>query len=283
MPGPESLALEPLPDTAVTLKPPPSRPGSEGFARTFARYNRPSVRHLLPGRRVWLATFLAGSLATAVVFAPDLFRLLHVARQAGRAPAAAHPAPHAPATPDPSSTANAASTANASYTAWAGPGCPAPDGGGYREENRDDSNNAWYTVKQGGLTDNGCDGSFTAVPMSGDPNQDGNGRAVWWWSVGDAQNCDLAVYVPDDANNNDVGGHPTTYAVLSDPNSEDSKYDTFQVEQADNTGKPVPAGPFQVHGGQLAVMLLDRGDNNWAEGVTPHHAAAQIQITCHNG
>ncbi|MFJ4191877.1 adhesin [Kitasatospora sp. NPDC089509] len=304
---PESAAVppepEPLPDTAVTLRPPAGRPGAEGFAPTFARHSRPPVRHLLPGRRVWSTTLLAGSLAAVAVFTPGLVHRLTPAPAPVAAAAAAPdptdaPATDAPPTDAPASDALAsdappsdaptsdapASNAPAAdgYTAWAGPGCPTPDGGGYREDNRDDTK-GWSTVRTGGLTDHGCDGSFTAVPMSGDPDHDGAGRAVWWWSVGDAKSCDVSVYVPDDHDNNHVGGHPTSYAVLADPADPASQYGDFRVQQADTTGQTVPAGTFEVRGGRIAVLLLDRGDDKWADGSVPHHAAAQIQVTCKKG
>ncbi|WP_231631879.1 adhesin, partial [Streptomyces clavuligerus] len=166
-----------------------------------------------------------------------------------------------------------------SYTAWSGPGCPVPKGGGYREQNRD-RDKGWFSVRTGGWTEKGCDGSFTSVPMSGDPGADARNRVVWWWSVGEAKRCDLAVYVPDDPESTHVGGHPTTYLVLSDPRDESSRYGRFEIDQTNTTSKTIRAGSFPVKGGRLAVMMLDRGENHWSDGTVPHHAASQIRITC---
>ncbi|WP_434590901.1 adhesin [Streptomyces sp. A5-4] len=181
--------------------------------------------------------------------------------------------PKAPAKPPPPAR-------GPSFTAWAGPGCP---GGSYREFGRFENGiAAWYTVKSGGSTAGSCEGSFSAVPMSGAPDKDRGSSAVWSWDVGKGfDKCGLAVFVPKSDRDNDVAGNPTFYRVLADPNEEKSSYEAFAVRQTVHRGALVPVGSYAVKGGRIAIQLIDRG-RDWGDAalVGAHHAAAQMKLTC---
>ncbi|MEU7060999.1 adhesin [Streptomyces sp. NPDC046197] len=210
------------------------------------------------------------------------------------------PSGHPGATEDPGSSASPTSTARpggamvsgpargpapADYSAWVGHGCPSGTYGGYAEYGRySDGMEGWYTVDQGGYDGGSCDGSFAAVPMSGSRTQDHDNGALWWWSVGRAYDtCAIGVFVPS-GDSTDVGGDPTTYRVLSDPQDESSAYATFQIDQRANRGRLVDAGTYRVQDGRIAVRLLDRGQDWNDNGPTyTHHAAAQMRITCGAG
>ncbi|MEV6316384.1 hypothetical protein [Streptomyces sp. NPDC051776] len=171
----------------------------------------------------------------------------------------------------------------ATYTSWAGPGCPTPAGGGYRELNRfSDGIDGWYTVSSGGYTGSGCDGSFTAMPMSGN-SDDGHNRAVWWWTPSeDSDVCTISVYVPEGPNYRDVAGNPSYYEVFHDPNELYASDYTFSVDQISNRGRLVEGGTFPVQEGSIAVRLVGTG-YNWDENGNNyhHHGAAQVKLTCH--
>ncbi|WP_349362034.1 adhesin [Streptomyces sp. H27-C3] len=181
--------------------------------------------------------------------------------------------PKAPAKPPPPAR-------SPSFTAWAGPGCP---GGSYREFGRFENGiAAWYTVKSGGSRSGSCDGRFSAVPMSGAPDKDRGGSAVWSWQVGKGfEKCALAVFVPKSGRDNDVAGNPTFYRVLADPNEEKSSYAAFAVRQTVHRGSLVQVGSYAVKGGRIAIQLIDRG-RDWGDAtlVGAHHAAAQMKLTC---
>ncbi|MFD7610488.1 adhesin [Streptomyces sp. NPDC059828] len=167
------------------------------------------------------------------------------------------------------------------FERWAGPGCTT---GGYRERGRfENGTAAWYTVKSGGRSDDSCDGSFSAVPMSGSATQDKNASAVWSWKLDqEYKRCSLAVYVPRTTRATDVAGDPTFYRVLADPDDTGSGYTGFGVRQTVHRGSLVPVGSYEVKGGtDFAVQLLDRG-RDWgsAAKVGAHHAAAQMKLTC---
>ncbi|MGW1882388.1 adhesin [Streptomyces sp. NPDC001970] len=167
------------------------------------------------------------------------------------------------------------------FEEWAGPGCAT---GNYREDGRfENGHAAWYTVSSGGRRDESCDGSFTAVPMSGSPTKDDGGTATWSWDLGqDYEQCSLAVFVPFTTRAMDVAGDPTFYRVLADPDDPASGYTGFGVRQTDHRGAVVPVGSYPVKGDRtFAVQLIDRGrDWGTAERLGAHHAAAQMRLTC---
>ncbi|MFE7775767.1 adhesin [Streptomyces sp. NPDC057445] len=167
------------------------------------------------------------------------------------------------------------------FEQWAGPGCST---GRYREDGRfENGRAAWYTVPSGGRRDSSCDGSFSAVPMSGSAERDASSSATWSWDLDRSyKKCSLAVIVPSSTRASDVAGNPTLYRVLADPNDPGSGYTGFGVRQTVHRGELVPVGSYTVKGGTtFAVQLVDRGrDWGTAALVGAHHAAAQMKLTC---
>lgn len=167
------------------------------------------------------------------------------------------------------------------FAQWAGPGCPT---GHYRERGRfENGTAAWYTVRSGGSRDGSCDGSFTAVPMSGSDTKDRGGTAIWSWDLDrDYKRCSLAVFVPRTNRASDVAGDPTLYRVLADPDDPASGYTGFGVRQTAHRGDLVSVRSYPVKGDRtFAVQLLDRG-RDWGDAARlgAHHAAAQMKLTC---
>lgn len=166
------------------------------------------------------------------------------------------------------------------FTQWAGPGCAT---GGYEERGRFESGDAgWYTVENGGFDGDGCDGRFSAIPMSGSPTEDRGSTAVWSWHLGRGfSECALTVFVPDSGRPRDAAGEPTVYRVLSDPGDADSAYTGFAVLQTEHRGSAVPVRSYPVKGDVFAVQLIDRG-RDWGDArrVGAHHAAAQMRASC---
>ncbi|WP_406000200.1 adhesin [Streptomyces sp. NBC_00829] len=198
--------------------------------------------------------------------------------------------PAATPSPDPSDSRGAKTPGDAkptgtsrrpSYSAWAGPGCSG--GGLYRETARfKDGFNGWYTVSKGGHKGDGCDGSFSAIPMSGSKTTDNDSRATWTWYVGSGYTtCSVAVVVPDTGRDADVAGSPTTYRVLADPEDDESAIKSFEIDQRSLRGRDKVVRKIPVTDQQVAVQMVDRGRNpGRADGETPHHAAAQMRADC---
>ncbi|MER7107349.1 adhesin [Streptomyces sp. NPDC000229] len=183
--------------------------------------------------------------------------------------------------PERSLPSRIAPTRPPTYTAWAGPGCTTDTT--YREQGRFENRDvAWYTVASGGFRGGGCDGRFTALPMSGSPDRDGTGTATWTWPVGtDYTRCALAVYVPKGPRDIDVAGDPTVYRVLADPDDRTSTYAVFGVLQTIHRGTLVQVGTYPVKSPTFTVHLTDRGRDWGAASLTgAHHAAAQLRLTC---
>lgn len=187
-----------------------------------------------------------------------------------------------PEHPAPAKKPTSVPRAPVTYSAWTGPGCVTSAYAGYYEEGRySDGIEGWYTVGSGGWAGGHCDGSFAAVPMSGSRTRDRDNSATWWWSVGpDSDECELGVYVPE-GSSRDVGGDPTTYRMVTEPENGEPESTIFRIDQTVNRGRLVDAGTYRAGGGRIEVTLLDRGQDWDDDGPTyAHHAAAQMKITC---
>ncbi|RLV67335.1 hypothetical protein STAN_2859 [Streptomyces sp. CBMAI 2042] len=197
------------------------------------------------------------------------------------APSPDEPSAEAPEDPDAPDAPGSSSAPEEGrrFTQWAGPGCTA---GEYREYGRFERGEAgWYAVATGGFTGGGCDGRFSAVPMSGSPTEDRGSTATWSWHLGEGfRSCALTVFVPE-GRARDVAGDPTVYRVLSDPADAHSAYTGFAVRQTQHRGSAVEVGTYPVKGDAFAVLLIDRG-RDWgaSDRVGAHHAAAQMRVVC---
>jgi hypothetical protein len=202
------------------------------------------------------------------------------------ASASASPTGQGSPSPGPSGSATASpkppgGRQGAAYSAWAGPGCSG--GGVYTERGRYSEGDAgWYTVNSGGRTGNGCDGRFTAIPMSGSATRDGEGTATWSWYLGSGYTtCSVSVVVPESNRDRDVAGKPTTYLILTDDDAGASAIRSFEVDQTSLRGSGVIVEKIPVFNQQLSVRLVDRGvDRGSAAREGAHHAAAQMRADC---
>ncbi|WP_329119472.1 adhesin [Streptomyces sp. NBC_01353] len=191
------------------------------------------------------------------------------------APSTSSPSGEPPTTtaPPPSSSSHPSPP---HYEVWAGPGC---EGGGYTESGRfADGFEGWYTVRTGGFRGGGCDGRFSALPMSGSATRDHDNSATWTWEVGPAyRTCDLAVHVPSPPRPQDAAGDPSVYQLLA----HGTPYATFTVDQVDHPGTLVPTGHHPLRTPTFTVRLLDRGQD-WGTPTREqaHHAAGQMRLTC---
>ncbi|MGW4030700.1 adhesin [Streptomyces sp. NPDC004838] len=167
-----------------------------------------------------------------------------------------------------------------SYSAWAGPGCVG--GGTYKENGRySDGFEGWYTVRAGGHKGDGCDGRFSAIPMSGSESKDYGNTATWSWYVGSGYStCSVSVIVPKGPRPQDVAGDPSVYRVLADPGDDDSLVKTFEVNQKALRGRGAVIEKIPVRNQQLTVQLVDRGKDWGGDREGAHHAAAQMRADC---
>ncbi|MFD0635827.1 hypothetical protein ACFQ9X_33970 [Catenulispora yoronensis] len=176
--------------------------------------------------------------------------------------------PPAPTTP----ASSAPPAPKAVFDAFAGPGCPAPAGGGYSAHGwYVQGTQGWYSHSSGGWAGNRCDGSMQSMPMSGKAGTDAGNMGLWWFGTGAVTqgSCDIGVYVPNDGKPSDTYGtaakyvvfNPSTYAVTT----------SFTVNQTANRGRWMwyPAAPpaagspvtkgFPVTNGSVGLHLMDQG------------------------
>ncbi|MFD4142964.1 adhesin [Streptomyces sp. NPDC058572] len=190
------------------------------------------------------------------------------------------PSPSPTASPPKRPGGGAERSRRALYSAWAGPGCSG--GGRYTESGRfRDGFDGWYTVNTGGHSGNGCDGRFTAVPMSGSRTKDKDGSVTWSWYVGSGyETCSVSVIIPKAPRPEDVAGAPTTYNVLADPDDADSTIKSFEIDQVELRGRGAIVEKIPVRDQQLTIQLVDRGQNRGQGRESQHHAAAQMRADC---
>ncbi|MFJ8622589.1 hypothetical protein ACIRD3_07045 [Kitasatospora sp. NPDC093550] len=156
----------------------------------------------------------------------------------------------------------------APVTAVAGPYC-----GGYRTNGwYDDGDKGWRNYS-GGYSGDGCNGTYAAMPMSGDGKDKGN-SVVWSFTLDKVTSCTLAVYIPASGNLKQVGGNPSYYTVQSGGASAGS----FTINQTASRGSWVTQGPFPYRG-PITLTLHDRGID-WGAAAGAHHAASAVRATC---
>ncbi|MFF3108392.1 hypothetical protein ACFVSN_04345 [Kitasatospora sp. NPDC057904] len=186
-------------------------------------------------------------------------------------PAPQQPAPQQPAPQQPVPPAKPADPPP--VVTVLGPGCSGK--GSYRENGRFSKGIEGWIGNSGGWSGDGCNGSYTSVPMYGDASKDDpSASVVWTFNLGNASTCALSVYVPASGDVTKVGGHPTYYTVQSGGSG-----GSFNVNQTASQGSWVNVGSF-AYSGSLSVTLHTRGVD-WGSGVShAHHAASAIRATC---
>ncbi|MEE1788482.1 hypothetical protein PUR71_37120 [Streptomyces sp. SP17BM10] len=193
------------------------------------------------------------------------------------APAPQQPAPQQPAPQQPAPQQPAPPPAKPAdpppVVTVLGPGCSGK--GAYRENGRFSKGIEGWIGNSGGWGGDGCNGSYTSVPMYGDASKDDpTASVVWTFTVGNVRTCALSVYVPASGDVTKVGGHPTYYTVQSGGSGR-----SFNVDQISRQGSWVDVGSFS-YSGSLAVTLHTRGVD-WGSGAShAHHAASAIRATC---
>ncbi|MFJ2810004.1 hypothetical protein [Kitasatospora sp. NPDC087271] len=196
------------------------------------------------------------------------------ANPAPQNPAPQQPAPQNPAPPPASQQPAPPPPQKAAPTVVVtGPYC-GNKSGVYSQKGWFDQGDSGWRSNSGGYSGDGCNGTYTSVPMSGDGSDDKN-SVVWTFTVDKVTSCTLDVYIPASGDVKKVGGNPTYYTVQSGSGSSD-----FKINQTSNQGRWVGEGTFQYRG-SLSVTLHTRGQD-WVGGnkTYAHHAASAMRVTC---
>jgi len=194
----------------------------------------------------------AGAIAAGVVL--QLIHPIHVPK------ATAPPPPPAPAAP---------------FTAVSGWDCGVSGTSyGFDAHGR---TSAWYTVPSGGWAQDGCHGTFEAIPMTGKKaTDDASQFAEWWFKPSPAMTqCVVTVYVPAAQRRQDSAATAAQFYVLSGQNG--TRLARFVLDETANPGSRPTAGTFPVSQDGIAVELVDRG-----VAATPpaRLAVTQVKVRC---
>jgi hypothetical protein len=152
------------------------------------------------------------------------------------------------------------------------------DSRGYKRVGaHDDGERSFDLRSDGGWDGDGCDGSYFAVPMSGDADRsDPDIYNVWWIKTGELRQgiCNIHIYVPEAHEPQDVTGRPAFYNVVAGKDNY-TRVSGFAIDQVASQGRWVDAGNYVLRNGEIAVQMINRGDDR--DG---HVAAAQAAFAC---
>jgi translation initiation factor IF-2 len=172
-----------------------------------------------------------------------------------------HPTKPAAAAPPPVPTAQP-------YSAVSGWDCGTSADRGFDANGRTPD---WLTVSRGGWSQDGCHGTFEAIPMSGDAGKDSpNQFVVWWFAPSAGMNrCEVKVYLPTPDNPLDSAATAAHFLVLAGRGG--TEFAQFNIDQTKGRGSWKSAGIFPVSQGGLAVKLVNRG--------APTNPRARLSVT----
>ncbi|MFY1672105.1 hypothetical protein ACN27G_19390 [Plantactinospora sp. WMMB334] len=236
---------------------PPGSPHAERleFVRAFVEQARARPSPDRPVARPHTALLVASTAAIVAL----LFGLVMGLFTSGRKPAG---------------SAQAKPSGPSSYVAVTGWECRSAEDHTFEARGRTPQ---WVTLRSGAWSGNGCRGSFTAVPMTGDPNfDDASQSLVWAFLPGTGvDRCAVAVYAPKIT---DKGILPAAKAHFTVTAGRDgASHGTFQLNQAAKSGAWLEAGAFPVTNGKFTVRLSTRGA---PEDGRERLIVSQVRITC---
>jgi hypothetical protein len=139
-------------------------------------------------------------------------------------------------------------------------------------------------INSGSPSEPGCDGAYTAMPMSGSATSDDNSNfAVWTFHTSPVTTgtCHIDVYVPDDPSIVHVGGDPAVYQVYDAAWPTGTPLGSFDIDQHFNSGRWASRHNWPVTNGVLTVKLDSRGID-WSGNTETHAhiAVSDISVTC---
>ncbi len=230
--------------------PGPARVDRQEFIRAFAEQSwaRPGTDR--PVARVHVTLMVTmGALVIAVVTGA-LLQMVHPVKLSASAAAAP------------------LASASSRYTAVTGWDCATGADRGFDITGRTPE---WYTVARGGWAQDGCHGTFEAIPMSGDARKYDQGQsAVWWFTPGAGMTrCDVAVYLPNSEHPADSAATAAQFLVTAGRGG--GTLASFVLDQTSQRGAWQPVGTFPVSHAGIAVQLVNQG--------VPVNAAARLAVT----
>jgi hypothetical protein len=165
----------------------------------------------------------------------------------------------------------------APFTAVAGWDCTSTAANyGFEAQGR---TSAWITVARGGWTQNGCDGTFAAIPMmSNKAAANSNQSAEWWFKPTAAMTqCTIMIFRPAPQLRQDSAATAAQFDVLSGENG--SQLAGFVLNEAADPGTWATAGTFPVSPDGIAVELVP-GVAHVPADAAERLAVTQVKVRC---
>ena len=171
------------------------------------------------------------------------------------------------------------------YLALVGPECSASEGSFYGSEGRWESSEgaASWATRPGGYGQENCQGSYEAIPVSGDPEQGDHQFAAWTFTPGkeDAV-CEIYVHVPDDESPLWVASGEARYRIHPGSDTTESAVAVFGLDQSEAAGGWVQVTGFVSPAEAFTVRLTNAGEDPFPdeEHTNAHVAASAMRADC---
>lgn len=167
------------------------------------------------------------------------------------------------------------------YSGITGPGCKSDDRTYFWAYNTwyDDPVNSWAT-RSSGYTQDGCDGLYQAVPVSGDRHDGSGPSTAWTFTPGWAgSHCEVWVYIPEDETPLWVSSGPAKYMINSG-GSPGAPFTQTELVQSDVKGTWTRIAEFEAPTEQFTVQLVNAGENRASGQGTAHVASSPMRANC---
>lgn len=172
------------------------------------------------------------------------------------------------------------------YRALTGPGCAGgDDGSSYDSEGRWQSaeGSASWATRPGGYDQEGCEGSYDAIPVSGDPERGDHQSAAWTFAPGEeGAVCEIYVHVPDDESPVWVASGEARYLIHPGEDDTEAPVAVFGFDQSQVRGGWVQVTGFVSPSEQFTVRLTNAGEDPFPdqEHANAHVAASAMRADC---
>lgn len=171
------------------------------------------------------------------------------------------------------------------YLALAGPECSASEGSSYSGEGRWESSEgaASWATRPGGYGQENCQGSYEAIPVSGDPEQGDHQFAAWAFTPGEeGAVCEIYVHVPDDESPLWVASGEARYRIHPGSDTTEPAVAVFGLDQSEAAGGWVQVTGFVSPAEAFTVRLTNAGEDPFPddEHTNAHVAASAMRADC---
>lgn len=171
------------------------------------------------------------------------------------------------------------------YRVLTGPGCAGTTDSSYGGEGRWRSaeDSAGWATRTGGYDQEGCEGSYEAIPVSGDPEKGDHQYAEWTFTPGEeGAACEIYVHVPEDESPLWVAAGEARYRIHPADETTEPPVAVFGFDQSEVAGGWVQVTGFVSPAEAFTVRLTNAGQDPFPEDehMNAHVAASAMRADC---